>query len=220
MVGAEELGISITDNDEEIKKQLLSLCIDLYNDIDYNDFDGYDPYEFEGDAPDDRYLLNYICTMFYDSDFDPLNTFLLFNLLFPKTFLYSSSEEEYADSVTLEEIEEAEKSDNLDELSNQFELKFYNPNTMMIESYIIVDHEYIIDDHDRFDNISDPEPIKRSIPDKNFILSIIEKSEEEDFTELTELLNEKCKEILASDDPLDGISFDEDDDDDFDEDDE
>ena len=240
MVWYNTVGVSFTDEDEKLKKQLLPLCIDcadiggFFNDIDYSDFDG--DYDDEDDEnTDNKFEKDYLTIgVFLDDVYEALDVFLLFNLLFPNTFFYATSEHEitnreYADNVTEKMIKEAIEGGYENSLSGseegEFILWFCIPDNMMIETYTVETNEYIECDGssngcDTF--ISDEpttEPIKCTVPDKEFIRSVIEESTEKGYTELTALLLDKCKDILTSDDPLEDISFD-DEDDDKDEDDE
>lgn len=92
-----------------------------------------------------------------------------------------------------------------EENSEDFDPDDFDPDDIMVDDLFEDGYSY---EWDGYEDVN----IESLFPDKEFIRSIIEKSTEKGYTELTALLLDKCKDILTSDDPLEDISFDENDD--------
>ena len=114
------------------------------------------------------------------------NIFKLLNLLFPKTYLYC--EHNSGSSVSYEFL---------------LEEHLYNPETLTLIISSSGTEDYFGDEDESCEEgsyyeweDSDTQNIQSLIPDKEFIRSIIEKSTEKGYTELTALLLDKCKDIV------------------------
>jgi hypothetical protein len=198
MAWAEEIGVSYTDEDEKIKEMLVS-CV-LKQDIKYV---GLSDLIIHINREEYKcFDLDYLGTYnHYLNKNEIENTFLLFNLLFPGTYLYETGEHyetsfEYYDDTYDGEEEFAPRL-----IEGEFDLDVYDPERMEKEAFVVETSEATdvgggsngCDTYVRKSPVVSP--LTLSNPDKEFLSRVIEQSTAKGYTELTALLLGKCKDI-------------------------